>query len=216
MIAAYADIAPVSRGLSGQIQSRTYTYTGLAQIVESLRPILAKHGLAVFQEAKQKRDEQSGQLFVGCTTEILHVSGESRASEFLLCCPNETAQAMGSLITYAKRYSYPFAVQSDEGADDDDPGDDDGAAGQPRSGHNRSPAPPKIGPTEAQIRRYRTILAKAVGSDPGQQEQANSDIKKIVGKSIKYANRGEYEKFCDLAEGYPDSLGMNQDPGDES
>lgn len=119
MIHAYAEIEPIGRTAEGQVGTRTYAYATLAEIQMHVRPVLARHGLAVFQQAMTRVENNI--TMAGCEIEIMHVTGEVRRSEFMLPVPNATAQAVGSATTYARRYSYPFAIQADES-------DDDGAA----------------------------------------------------------------------------------------
>lgn len=167
MIAAFAEIKPIDRGAEGQIQNRRYAYATLADILAHVRPILAAHGLAVYQPPIQRRDEATGTLFVGCATEIMHTSGEYRRSEFAIACPNETPQGMGSVLTYARRYSYPFFIQADED-------DDDGAAGQPN--HSQSGERSRIPPSEDDLPRAGTTRRSSspAASEPSAVGQSDS------------------------------------------
>ncbi len=73
-----------------------YHYADLAEIIEHVRPVLAKHKLAFVQLVRPNGDI--------CTllTKLIHESGQSISSEYPI--PRlADAQAMGSLITYARR-----------------------------------------------------------------------------------------------------------------
>ena len=209
MVAAYADLPVVQRTITGQTGNRTYQYAGLACIHRTVQPILARHGIAVFQPAIQRRDPATGQLFVGCLIEIMHACGESRTDEFLLACPNETPQAMGSATTYARRYSYPFAVIEDEY-------DDDGRAAQPESGQNRPPSRPRSAPaasgdeppkaiSDAQLKRLWAILQKQSDGDGELAREILSQAKRDVEfpGDIKALPWTKYKAVIDYIEAWP-------------
>jgi len=90
-------------------------YASLDAILDDVRPILAANNLGISQEP----------LFLdgkaGVVTRIIHASGESRESTLPLPIKDQTAQGVGSALTYAKRY----AISSILGitADDDDDGE---------------------------------------------------------------------------------------------
>ena len=85
-----------------------YKYADLAQILDVVRPLLAKHGLSVVQMPGKS---DSG---VTVSTMVLHSSGQWVKSETQL--PMDTAakmsaaQAAGSVITYARRYALAAAL----------------------------------------------------------------------------------------------------------
>jgi hypothetical protein len=101
-----------------------YKYADLAQILDSVRPLLSKHGLSVVQMPGKS---ESG---VTVTTMLLHSSGQWLQSETQL--PMDTAakmsaaQAAGSVITYARRYALAAALGIAQ--EDDD-------AAKPESGY---------------------------------------------------------------------------------
>jgi ERF superfamily len=114
-------------------------YTDLATLIKATRPVLAKHGLVVIQAP------QAANKGVRVTTMLMHSSGEWIASDLELPAkvskpkkakPNgeydeegvsepsnqelrPDAQALGSAITYARRYSYQ-AILNIAGEEDDD------------------------------------------------------------------------------------------------
>ena len=88
-------------------------YASLDAILDDVRPILASLPISqepLFEDGK-----------AGVVTRIIHESGESRESTLLLPIKDQTAQGVGSALTYAKRY----AISSILGitADDDDDGE---------------------------------------------------------------------------------------------
>ena len=90
-------------------------YASLDAILDDVRPILASHNLGISQEPLFEDGK------AGVVTRIIHESGESRESTLLLPIKDQTAQGVGSALTYAKRY----AISSILGitADDDDDGE---------------------------------------------------------------------------------------------
>lgn len=89
-------------------------YASLDNIVEEVRPILQKNKLSVMQFP-------SGDgVNVSITTMIMHESGEWIESEPLIMKPvKNDPQAIGSCITYARRYSLQAVLSLNTGEDDD-------------------------------------------------------------------------------------------------
>ncbi len=92
----------------------SYQYATLPDVLNLVRPLLAKHGLSIVQmPGGNGRD-------ISMTTTLLHESGEWIESEPLtLKADDATAQGAGSAITYARRYSLS-AVLGISSEDDDD------------------------------------------------------------------------------------------------
>lgn len=94
--------------------SYTFSYAPLETIMDAVRPVLAGNGIAVVQMVTDK----------SVTTLLLHTSGEWLMSQPLPIRISEEAsnssQALGSAITYAKRYS--LSPMLGVVADDDDDG----------------------------------------------------------------------------------------------
>jgi len=87
-------------------------YASLASVMETVRPILHRHGFAVLQEI----GEAEGRLTV--TTTLLHTSGESVAHR----CAHKSSdniQQVGSAISYLRRYAI-MAMLGVVGEVDDD------------------------------------------------------------------------------------------------
>jgi hypothetical protein len=89
-------------------------YADLASILEIIRPALEKNGLAIAQQCKVI---DSHNVLI---TELLHVSGFSLESEYILEPVKDDPQSMGSAMTYARRYCLLAILNISPDDDDDD------------------------------------------------------------------------------------------------
>ncbi len=90
------------------------SYAPLSEVLNTVRPILSKHGLSVLQTPSGDGED------ISVTTLLLHSSGEWIQSEpLILKADKPTAQGAGSSITYARRYALS-AVLGISSEDDDD------------------------------------------------------------------------------------------------
>ncbi|MEN3134135.1 ERF family protein [Bacillus albus] len=90
------------------------TYATLDTIIDEVRPILSKNGLSVMQIPSG--DGQN----VTLKTLLLHESGEWLESDALTMKPvKNDPQAIGSCVTYARRYSLAAFLSLNTGEDDD-------------------------------------------------------------------------------------------------
>jgi len=114
-------------------------YASLDAILDDVRPILAGNNLGISQEPIFEDGK------AGVVTRIIHISGETRESTLLLPIKDQTAQGVGSALTYAKRY----AISSILGitADDDDDGE---IASKPAVQKPIKVEPPKIKATPSE------------------------------------------------------------------
>ena len=83
----------------------TYKYADLADILDQVKPILAKNGLTIVQGVV----DDTADTRVKISTLLLHESGEWIKTELLMPPAHETrmnpAQALGSILTYGRRYA---------------------------------------------------------------------------------------------------------------
>ena len=91
------------------------TYISLDGILQTVRPLLSKNGLAVLQEATGDGE------YIYIKTKLVHKSGQSFETDILKMKPVKAndPQAMGSVITYAKRYQLGALLGICETVDDD-------------------------------------------------------------------------------------------------
>jgi hypothetical protein len=121
----------------GGPQRVKYSYATLAGVWESCRKPLSDNGLAVVQQVTAATDKS-----ITVRSILGHASGQSIPSELTMPVVGGTAQAVGSAITYARR----FALMALVGivADEDDDGN---AASDQKASIQKKAAAPK--PVEA-------------------------------------------------------------------
>jgi hypothetical protein len=116
------------------------SYADLASVWDAIRGPLSKNGLSVMQLPSADGPK------VTITTILAHASGQWIASDLTVTSKDGTPQAVGSAITYARRY----ALQSVAGvAPDDDDGN--GAQGRQAAVVNTKVTRMKAGETYAQV-----------------------------------------------------------------
>lgn len=104
-------------------QGKASRYADLAAVWEACREALSSNGLSVVQMPIEAPEGK-----VGLRTYLLHESGQSLVEHFFMPIKDPTnAQAVGSAITYARRYALAAAVGVS-------PDDDDGNSA---SGNNK-------------------------------------------------------------------------------
>lgn len=151
------------------------SYADLASVREAVREPFAANGLAATQVVA--RDDQGGLVL---RTLLLHSSGEWLASDFPLLGDLTRPQVLGSLLTYARRYSLAAIAGI---AQDDDDGN---AAQQHADTRPARTAPPerrempKPGPPKQPKPDYRAWLDSFCADINGKWAKAHPDTKPLV------------------------------------
>jgi hypothetical protein len=184
VVKALGELSDVPKGREAKIPTKTgasygYRYADLADALSMVRPILAKHGLVVMQNASNPDPDS-----VAIMTMLLHTSGEWMMFSPLVLPNGRTAQETGSAITYGRRYSL-LAVLGLAAEDDD------GASAAPRQSRpatNRqterpAPAPKKPTPPSPEEDEIRRMLA---------------EVNTETAKTIKSEFMSEFGKLADL------------------
>lgn len=134
-------------------------YADLAGIRDATVKVLSKHGLSVVQATSVT---ETGLVL---HTRLLHSSGQWIAGDYPLPMNMEKPQAMGSALTYARRYSLSAicGIASDED-------DDANAAASASSSRSHGPDEPVVGAInksalQAQLRDFDTQLAAVSDED---------------------------------------------------
>ena len=111
LCAAQADMPQILKaGTNPHFKSK---YVPLPDLVEAVRPVLVKHGLAIVQTY----EPCPGSLHI-CTT-LIHKSGQWLSGTLNVPLDKQTPQAVGSASTYGRRYSAE-SILFVCGMDDDD------------------------------------------------------------------------------------------------
>jgi hypothetical protein len=111
--AASAELTNPTKDAKADTGSYGYTYATLAAILDHVRPVLARHGLAVFQNVTTAGD------LVGVETIITHKDGAWISFGPLSGPKAGSWQNVGSAITYARRYALTAALNIAADEDDD-------------------------------------------------------------------------------------------------
>jgi hypothetical protein len=133
-------------------RSTNYRHEDLAEIVETIRPILHKHGLA--HRFKTSQNLETGMVVVTCI-----VTGHGHREETPLAAKPDSnsssmndLQRLGSVTTYLQRYTLKAALGLAAS------NDDDGRGGNAKAADVASPAPGTI--SIAQAEQIRALLDK--------------------------------------------------------
>jgi len=114
LVAALGELAEIQAAQTADTGTYKYRYADLAQIMSTVRPILAKHNLAVTQLVSSTHE---GELLV--RTVLLHASGTEFDMDPLGAKMPVTPQQVGSFISYFRRYQLTgrlgLAVEDDDG-----------------------------------------------------------------------------------------------------
>ena len=170
LVAALGELSEVPKGQTATAGTYSYSYADLGSVLSYVRPILAKHGLAVTQPVTAL----DGDVVV--ETVILHTSGESLAFGKLSMPRGQTPQQTGSAITYARRYSLLSTLGLATA-------DDDGAAASKYEPPKVEDKPKELGPgARAAAERIVALLQST--------EKVTADVaKEATREAMKETNR---------------------------
>ena len=162
-------------------------YATLDTIIDEVRPILQKNGLSVMQIPSG--DGQN----ISMKTLLIHESGQWIESDELVMKPvKNDPQAVGSAITYARRYSIGAFLSLNTGEDDD---------GNIATGNDKEPpGTEKTKLTEKQVGRLFGI-AKDNGYEVGRVKAKIIAEYKV--KDVADLSKAQYDKICASMEANP-------------
>jgi hypothetical protein len=171
----------------------TYTYADLADILAAVRPVLAKHGLALIQRLENSGGQPS------IRTELRHTEGAVIAASFPIGSTNGTPQELGSLLTYLRRYALT-AMLGIAAEDDNDAQDVASApAADPQVAEASPFQPPDVKQeplvedlTSAQRKTIYAIKTKLTGAGLFDDEQFKAALVKAYGvDSVSGLDKGQ-------------------------
>jgi ERF superfamily len=149
LVTALSELSELPRSRTANTGTYSYSYADLGDALSAVRPVLAKHHLAISQPVSLVEG------VVRISTTLLHSSGQHFESPVLSFPAPPSPQAIGSVITYGRRYSLMATLGL--GTDDDD-----GAAAS-SAPVRAAPAPPA-----------RT--APVVPDDPSKPSQSQANL----------------------------------------
>lgn len=201
LVEAQGEMPNPPKETKGQVGSQVRFYADLPTLVETVKPILAKNGLAYVQ---LPCDTHPGA--VGVTTRIMHKSGEWMEDTVSMPAGNNGAQGVGSAITYARRYSLMavlgLAPEDDDGAGASQP------APRPRAATSK-PAPPKQEQTDPNaITSAQVTKLQVLANEKGFAErQARLTMwAEVIGRNVGTANeltKAEAHKLIEHMDALP-------------
>lgn len=120
-------------------------YADLAEVLDTVRPVLAKHGLSFVQFPGYAHEPK----VVAVETILMHKSGQFISGTVAAPVTKPDAQGVGSAITYCRRYSLAAVVGI---AQEDDDGNE--ASGR-KGGHHTSQDPEAV--VTAALQFFKTV-----------------------------------------------------------
>lgn len=111
LAAAQAELTDPKKDKTAKAGAYSYAYTDIAGVLEVVRPVLSRHGIAIVQGVESN---DRGDLVLRTT--LLH--GEEVMTSALAWPMPQDIQKLGSAITYLRRYS--LCAMVGVAADDDD------------------------------------------------------------------------------------------------
>jgi len=169
---------PALDGVNPHFKSK---YATLPGVLQSVRPLLAKHKLAVCQTPEL----HDGKLVL--KTRLLHAEGESIESVMPLP-ESANMQALGSALTYARRYALT-CVLGCAGDEDDDGNEASKPSAKTAKASTPTPSSPKAQPSQPPANGAGDDVAFPDGIDDSVDDIALSDWESFVVPSGKLAGK---------------------------
>lgn len=163
-------------------------YAPLNEVLNLVRPILTKYGLSIIQSPSAQGDS------VTVTTMILHESGEwIRLDPLTLKADKNTAQGIGSAITYARRYALSAAL----GISSED--DDDGniASGNKQDYKNKQAKPQQL-KSNVQPKPNNPLASTIAEIDKLAREKAQGNREAVIQAITKHHDSANYNTIADI------------------
>ncbi len=157
LVAAQGDLTNPPKDKTANTGTFKYAYADLAGILDHVRPILARHGLAVTQDVRM----EDGRLLIH--TRLLHKSGESLDYGPLAGTVGSKWQDVGSGITYARRYALQavLGIAADEDDVQSDKDDDAASATPPATARSKPTSKPKAVANDEQVLAWVSRIDEA-------------------------------------------------------
>lgn len=182
LVAAQAEMPEVPKGATGQIGQAKRKYSDIADVIETVRPVLFKHALSYVQFPGT---DDRGVTTV--TTRLVHASGEWMEGTVSMPSGGNGAQGVGSAITYARRYSL-VAMLGLASEDDDGAGASAPPPRQQQQRQARPPADPPANPNGITDAQRRKLQALANEKGYGERGKRLDYWTSFLGRPVETAN----------------------------
>jgi hypothetical protein len=96
---AQTELQNPTKKKTAKVGTYSYSYADIAEVLDTVRPVLARHGIAITQPTVLDGDV----LLIH--TVLTHASGQQMASSYPVCRLSGEHQKMGAALTYARRYA---------------------------------------------------------------------------------------------------------------
>jgi hypothetical protein len=127
-VKAWAEMPEIGQGSTVDTGKFKYTYASLYEILKAVQPVLTKHGFAISQSGVPAEGH------IGIITEIIHKDGFTKVYGPLPMPSSNDPKAVGSSMTYGRRYALAAALGIATDEDNDaPPAEASGAPNEPRS-----------------------------------------------------------------------------------
>ncbi|AUR93861.1 essential recombination function protein [Vibrio phage 1.189.B._10N.286.51.B5] len=163
-------------------QGHGYKYADLAECINTAKPFLAKHGLAVSQMLGSSSDGKQTLMTI-----LTHASGQYMWTEFVMVeavlagnSGKNPAQTLGSAITYQRRYAYAAIIGLAQE-------DNDAAGLQRKEQHKQAAKQPPAKPAPSPDELLQRFTAKA-------SQASADDLTKSYGWIVKSGIPQDYIK----------------------
>ena len=162
LVKAQAACESVTKDKVGKIATKSgasyeYNYADFASVVEHIKPALRDNGLAMIQWAQREQDG------ITVITRVQHESGEWQETDTFIPLAIASAQALGSALTYGKRYGAQAFMLLPSA-------DDDGkeATSHPPAQEHRTDAPAR-GMSAKEFQQHCAAMAACTKVEPLQK-----------------------------------------------
>ncbi len=198
---AQAEMQPVLKQKKAMAGKYSYSYADLAAVIETATATLAVHGLSI--STPFEVDDRGEQLAVMM---LMHTSGQRIVSRFAIRTVSDNPQAVGSAVSYARRYMLMSLVNLPAT-------DDDGQAAMPRNDDHvsQSRRSPQWDPQQVpeSLRGPRQAPPRGRGRPPRQptpEPKPTSELYQDVMERIREAgSQSDLEEAWHLADGLTDN-----------
>jgi hypothetical protein len=204
LVAAVGELAPVAKDATNPAFRNKYAT--LDSMMEQVRPVLARHGLAVLQSVTHPETDAGRVVGIAVETRVLHTSGEWIAGLVTLPVEKSTAQGTGSAISYGRRYGLSallgLTAEDDDGQAASAPKPAPARAARPAA----APAAPAAPAVEGQRRKTFTgDISEALRTPyPFQKGKANHGrplgecSMELLTSTAEWCRKTDEAKFSDL------------------